>query len=107
MNILELIPTDRYIEKLELQDLTGLSERAVRDEICNIRKHNVILSSSKRKGYRRVKPTDEMTQEEMTIELGEVNQCIREYQNRIKDFRKTMRKLVARKKVLEKYIETN
>ncbi len=105
MNIEEFIPNDRYITKLELQDMTGMSEREVRREISNLKKKMVILSLSSGKGYKRVKPTDEMSQAEMEIEYEEVNHCIREYNHRIKDFKKSMRKLVARKKILEKFIE--
>lgn len=102
MNIEEFIPNDRYITKLELQDLTGLSERAVRDRISKLKKECVILSFSSGKGYRKVKPTEEMTQEEKQLEYSEVMHCIREYQNRVTDLKKSMRKLIARKKVLEK-----
>jgi len=46
-----------------------------------------------------------MTREEMLIEQGEINHCLNEYKHRIKDLKKSMRKLVARAKVLEKEIE--
>lgn len=107
MNIEEFIPNDRYISRLELRDLTELSDRQLRKEISNLKKKMVILSFSTGKGYRKVKPTEEMTQCEIISELEEVNHCISEYSHRIKDLRKSMRKLVARKKVLEKCIETN
>lgn len=102
MDIYELIPNDRYISKLELQDLTGLPERTVRDRISKLKKECVILSFSSGKGYRKVKPTEEMTKEEMELEYQEVMHCIREYQHRITDLKKSMRKLIARKKILEK-----
>ena len=104
MDIYELIPNDRYISKLELQDLTGLPERTVRDRISKLKKECVILSFSSGKGYRKVKPTEEMTKEEMELEYQEVMHCIREYQHRITDLKKSMRKLIARKKILEKEI---
>ena len=104
MNIEKLIPTDRYISKQELQDLTGLSERAVRQNISDLKKKMVILSFSSGKGYRKVKPTDEMTREEMIIEQGEISHCLNEYKHRIKDLKKSMRKLVARAKILEKEV---
>ena len=104
MDIYELIPNDRYISKLELQDLTGLPERVVRDRISKLKKQCVILSFSSGKGYRKVKPTEEMTKEEMELEYEEVMHCIREYQHRITDLKKSMRKLIARKKILEKEI---
>lgn len=102
MNIYDLIPNDRYISKSDLMDLTGLGERAVRKEISKLKKECVILSFSSGKGYRKVKPTEEMTQEEKQLEYSEVMHCIREYQHRVTDLKKSMRKLIARKKVLEK-----
>lgn len=104
MDIYELIPNDRYISKLELMDLTGLGERVVRDRISKLKKECVILSFSSGKGYRKVKPTEEMTKEEMELEYQEVMHCIREYQHRVTDLKKSMRKLIARKKILEKEI---
>ena len=104
MDIYELIPNDKYITKLELMDLTGLPERTVRDRISKLKKECVILSFSSGKGYRKVKPTEEMTKEEMELEYKEVMHCIREYQHRITDLKKSMRKLIARKKILEKEI---
>ena len=104
MDIYELIPNDKYISKLELMDLTGLPERTVRDRISKLKKQYVILSFSSGKGYRKVKPTEEMTKEEMELEYQEVMHCIREYQHRITDLKKSMRKLIARKKILEKEI---
>ena len=102
MKFENLVPSDRYISKQELQDLTGLSERAVRQNLSDLKKQMVILSFSSGKGYRKVKPTEEMTKEEMLIEQGEINHCLNEYKHRIKDLKKSMRKLVARAKVLDK-----
>ena len=102
MNIYEFIPNDRYISRADLMDLTGLGEREVRKEISKLKKQYVILSFSSQKGYRKVKPTEEMTKEEMQIEYQEVMHCIREYQHRVTDLKKSMRKLIARKKILEK-----
>ena len=107
MNIEEFIPDDRYISIRDLQDLTGLCNRKARDEISRLKKHRAILSSSKRKGYRKCKPIEQMKKCEMEAEMTELNECLAEYSHRIKDLRKSMRKLVARKKVLEKYIENN
>ena len=104
MDIYEFIPNDRYISRTDLVDLTGLSSRAVRDKISKLKKQYVILSFSSQKGYRKVKPTEEMTKEEMELEYQEVMHCIREYQHRITDLKKSMRKLIARKKILEKEI---
>ena len=66
-----------------------------------------ILSSSKRKGYRKCKPIEQMKQCEIEAEINELNECLGEYSHRVKDLRKSMRKLVARKKVLEKVMGSN
>jgi biotin operon repressor len=53
MNILELIPTDRYITRIELQRLTGMKDRTIRKEIENLRNKGVfIISSDHHKGYK-------------------------------------------------------
>jgi len=74
MNIEEFIPDDRYISIRELQDLTGLCNRKARDEISRLKKHRAILSSSKRKGYRKCKPIEQMKQCEMEAEMTELNE---------------------------------
>ena len=64
MDIYDLIPRDRYITREELVRMTGLSDRAVRDEINRLRKNpeTMIISSSHGKGYKRPASVDEIDQ---------------------------------------------
>lgn len=75
MDIYDLIPRDRYITREELVRMTGLSDRAVRDEINRLRKNpeTMIISSSHGKGYKRPASVDE------------IDQCIWECKSRIND----------------------
>lgn len=101
----ELIPDDEFITKKELMDMTGLSERAVRRYISDIRKEHSIISLSSGKGYMKSKSTDDMTQQEMMIEYDMVKHQIAESNSRIKELKKNMKSSIARLKILEKYIQ--
>ena len=46
MNIYELIPTDRFITRKELIELTGRTDRSIRNLISDIRKEHCIISLS-------------------------------------------------------------
>ena len=67
--IYELIPKDRYITRSELVELTKLSDRQVRDFISAIKQEHTIISSSRNKGYRRTRSSEEMTTDEMIEEI--------------------------------------
>ncbi len=99
------IPEDRFITKKELIDITGIDERSIRKYISDIRKEHTIISLSSGKGYKKVKPTDNMTQDEMKIEYEMIKHQINESNSRIKELKKNMRSSIARLKILEKYIQ--
>lgn len=75
MSIYRFIPSDRYITREELVDITGMSDRAVRKEINELRKHpeTVIVSSSHGKGYKR--PTS----------VQELQNCLLESRSRVSE----------------------
>ena len=104
MNIYELIPTDRFITRKELRELTGRTDRDIRKLISSIRKEHCIISLSSGKGYRRVKGTDDMEQNEMKIEYELIKHQIAESNSRIKELKKNMRTSIARLKILEKFV---
>jgi len=62
MGVYEYIPRDRYITREELVVMTGLSDRAVRMEINELRKRpeTIIISSSSKKGYKRPQSVEEL-----------------------------------------------
>ena len=105
MNIYELIPTDRFITRKELCELTGKKDRSIRLLISDIRKEHCIISLSSGKGYRRVLPTNEMGQNEMKIEYELIKHQIAENNSRIKEIKKNMRTSIARLKILERFIK--
>ena len=49
----ELIPNDRFITKTELIQLTGLSDRVLRDMVSHIKMNKTIISNCDKKGYKR------------------------------------------------------
>jgi len=75
MGIYDYIPKDRYITREELVNITGWSDRRIRDEINELRKNpdTIIISSSQRKGYKRPERIEEM------------EECLRESVSRSKD----------------------
>ena len=105
MNIYELISTDRFITRKELCELTGRTDRNIRNLISDIRKEHCIISLSSGKGYRRVLPTNEMQQEDMKLEYELIKHQIAENNSRIKEIKKNMRTSIARLKILERFIE--
>jgi len=79
MNIIDLIPFDRYITLDELESATGIGRRAIRNELHKLRTASpktLIISSSSKKGYKR--PTD----------YDELIRCRNESVKRIKAERK-------------------
>lgn len=62
MSVYEYIPRDRWVTRDELVRMTGMSDRAVRMEINELRKRpeTVIISSSSRKGYKRPESIQEL-----------------------------------------------
>ena len=75
MDIYSLIPRNRYITREELVSMTGMGDRAIRDEINKLRKNpnTVIVSSSHGKGYKRPSSVDELLM------------CLNESKSRVKE----------------------
>lgn len=100
--IYDLITEDEFISRQELRNLTGLSDRLIRNIISDIRKEHCIISLTSEKGYRRAKSTENMTKEEIKVEYDIIKKMIKEDNNRIKNIKKNMRMKIAYLKVLEK-----
>jgi len=103
--IYELIPKETYITRGELVELTGISDRQVRDFISQIKQEHTIISSSRGKGYRRMKGSDEMTTEEMIEEINVLKHCINEINSKKKVYNKQLRQYIANLKVLQKCVD--
>lgn len=100
--ILNLIPNSRFITRAELVEATGLSDREVRRLISGLKKEHTIISLSSGKGYRKVKYTDDMSQEEIQAEYEVVKHCINEINSRKKVYNHQLRQFIAYFKMLEK-----
>lgn len=103
--IYELIPKDKYITRSELVELTKISDRQVRDFISQIKQEHTIISSSRGKGYRRTRSSEEMTKEEMIEEIDTLKHCINEINSRKKVYNKQLRQYIANLKVLQKCVD--
>lgn len=90
MGLYEYIPRDRYITREELVVMTGLSDRAVRMEINELRKRpeTVIISSSSKKGYKRPESEEEL------------RMCLNESRSRVMDEIEKQKVLMEAMKVL-------
>ena len=91
MSVYEFIPRDRWISRDELVNMTGLSDRAVRNEINELRKkpETVIISSSSKKGYKRPESVEE------------IKMCLNESRSRVFDEIEKQKVLMDAIKVLQ------
>ena len=93
-DLYELIPNDRFITKAELIQLTGLSDRTLRDMVSHIKMSKTIISNCDKRGYKRGKGTELLkTIDDIEYELGIVKKSIKEnvlnvnYNEFVEDFR--------------------
>lgn len=103
--IYELIPTNDFITRSELKDLTKISDREIRRIISEIKQEHTIISLSSGKGYRRVRSSEKMTKEETLKEIDIIKHCINEINSRKKIYNKQLRQYIANLKVLEKCVD--
>jgi len=91
MSIIDLIPFDHYVTRQELVSMTGMSDRAIRDEIHRLRTdkpETLIISSSSKRGYKRPMKYDELQQcrnesiSRIKAELAKVRAIDRVLENR-------------------------
>lgn len=103
MKIEENLKTDEFVSKHELMDLTNMSERAVRQQISNLKLKRPVIYSSRQKGYRLAKSiADLSTLEEVEAEYNAIQNCIADIQARKKVFDKQLRTYIAYLKSIEK-----
>lgn len=100
--ILNLIPNDRYITRLELTLKTNITDREVRRVISNLKQNHTIISMSSGKGYKKCKYSTEMTNDETIEEMDNVKHCINEINHKKKIYNMQLRQYIAYLKELEK-----
>ncbi len=89
--------------KQDLMEVLHCSERDVRDIVAECSMHYpVITYSVKGAGYRRAKPIDELSAQELALEDEEVMRSINELNSRIKCLKKRLKPLIAWHKMKEK-----
>lgn len=100
--ILDLIPNNRFITRLELTLKTNVTDREVRRIISKLKQNHTIISMSSGKGYRKCKYTTEMSKGEIEKELSNVKHCINEINHKKKIYNMQLRQYIAYLKELEK-----
>lgn len=98
--MMDLLQQERT--KVELSEIRGISERAVRNEISECSMYYAVLATSDKSGYRLAKPINDLSGDALLMELDEVNHAIHEISSRIKCLKKRLKPLIAYKKVAEK-----
>ena len=106
MNIIDFLNDKEFTSKQQLMKETGLSERAVRAKISELKKERVVIYNSQTKGYRLAKfiDPDKMSAEEIENELELIGHSLNDIKSRMKVFKKQMRKYIAYQKKVEKVL---
>ena len=104
INIIDYLSDKKFKSREQLINETGLSERAIRHKISELKKERVVLFNSQTQGYRLAKFIDpkKMTSEEIDKELDLVQHSINDLKARKKVFNKQLRKYIAYQKKVEK-----
>lgn len=95
INIENYLSATKYTTRKELSEKTGLSDRAVRREISELKKTRVVIYSSQRSGYRLAKELRSMSKIEREEEVKQVKHSLNECKSRTKQLKKQMRKYIA------------
>ena len=101
-SIMSYIKSETPTSKGELQNITGFTERSVRNEISSISKFHPVIAYSSRKGYRLAQDFSKLNVEEAANEWMEVEHTLNELKARNKEINKRMKPLIAYQKKMEK-----
>ena len=93
--------------KQEITEVLHCSERKARDIIAECSMHYPVIAYSGQPGYRRARPIDDLTPEELEKEIKDVKRTLHEAHSRVKCLKKRMKPLIAWLKVAEKKKEIN
>lgn len=95
VNIENHLCSTKFKTKEEISKETGLDIRTVRNEISKLKNKRVVISSSRRKGYRLAREYRSMSSVERKEELNLIQQSLNEKKSRVKALKQQMRKDIA------------
>lgn len=104
MNIKDYLSTEVFKSRKQLAEETGLSDRALRNKISELKLTETVLYNSQTAGYRLAKPIEQLKGEELKKELELVKHCINDIEARKEKFNMQERQYIAYLKVGEKYV---
>lgn len=105
MNIEEYLNTQEFKTRGQLVYETGLTDRAVRRQISDLKKVRPVIYNSQTRGYRLAKDIKSFnTVEEAEEEKEQVQHCINDIEARKKDMNLSERTYIAYLKKLEEEI---
>lgn len=104
IDVQEYLSTDKFTSRQEIAELTGLSERAIRSKISDLKLTVPVIYNSYTKGYRLAKNFNNMSKEEIIEETNLIQHSINDIQARKKVFDKQLRTYIAYLKAAEKFL---
>lgn len=102
MKIEDYLNTEEFKTRGQLVKETGMTDRAVRKQISELKKIKPVIYNSQTKGYRLARNLDSFnTVEEAQEEMELIQHCINDMEARKRDFNMSERTYIAYKKRLE------
>lgn len=105
MNIKDYLSTSEFKTRQQLVKETGMTDRAVRNKISELKKTTAVIYNSQTRGYRLAKDIKSFnTAEEAREEWRQIQHCINDIEARKRDMNRSERTYIAYKKELEEEI---
>lgn len=105
MKIEDYLSTEYFKSRKQLSRETGLTDRAVRNRISQLKKEKAVIYNSQTKGYRLAKDIEGIeTLDEAQEEMGLIQHSINDIEARKADMNKSERSYIAYLKRLENRI---
>lgn len=102
MKIEDYLNAEYFKSRKQLTQETGLTDRAVRNQISALKKEKPVISNSQTKGYRLAKEIQSIeTLEEAQEEKDLIQHCINDIESRKEDLNKSERSYIAYLEILE------
>lgn len=104
MNIKDYLSTEIFKTRKQLVEETGLTDRAIRNKISELKQKETVLYNSQTAGYRLARPIDQLKGKDLEEEMELVKHCINDIEARKEKFNNQERQYIAYLKVAEKYV---